>query len=239
LARVVSKLVVSNLKKAFVGAVGQVVPVLNGVCLEAEAGEMLAVVGPSGAGKSTLLHLIGGLEPADAGTITLDDFEVTVATEQALAEYRAAQLGFAFQFHHLLPDLTAEENVAMPLFINRRSKESSLGEARKLLHELGLSAQARQLIGSLSGGEQQRVAIARAMVAKPRLLLADEPTGNLDASIGEEIENILLRYCREYSAIVVVATHNEGLAAKCDRRVGLLKSGQWSMNSGQWSVVSG
>jgi ABC-type lipoprotein export system ATPase subunit len=214
-------------------------PVLNGLCLDAEAGEMLAVVGPSGAGKSTLLHLIGGLERADAGTITLDDFEVTVATEPALADYRATQLGFAFQFHHLLPDLTAEENVAMPLFINRRSGESSLEEARRLLHEVGLSAQARQLIGSLSGGEQQRVAIARAMVTKPRLLLADEPTGNLDASIGLEIEGILLRYCREYSAIVLVATHNEGLAAKCDRRVEL-SSGQWSGGkSGQWSVISG
>jgi lipoprotein-releasing system ATP-binding protein len=149
---------------------------------------------------------------------------VTGARASALNRYRALSLGFVFQFHHLLPDLTAIENVAMPLLINRKSKSQSKEAARQLLDEVGLADQADQAVNTLSGGEQQRVAVARSLITRPILVLADEPTGNLDASIGVEIEAILLRYARQNNGCVLLATHNERLAARCDRRF-LLRNG--------------
>ena len=209
---------VSELRKSFGGSDGGELRVLTGVSFEVSAGEMVAVTGASGAGKSTLLHLLGGLEAADNGTILLDGFDVTGAGASAMTRYRARKLGFVFQFHHLLPDLSAAENVAMPLRILRQTLGASLSLASEALDEVGMGSKVDQPVGTLSGGEQQRVAIVRAIVAKPRLVLADEPTGNLDASTGEEIEKILLRYCRQNSASVVIATHNMKLASICDRR---------------------
>jgi len=216
--------VVSELRKSFGGSDGGELRVLTGVSFEVSAGEMVAVTGASGAGKSTLLHLLGGLEAADNGTILLDGFDVTGAGASAMTRYRARKLGFVFQFHHLLPDLSAAENVAMPLRILRQTLGASLSLASEALDEVGMGSKVDQPVGTLSGGEQQRVAIVRAIVAKPRLVLADEPTGNLDASTGEEIEKILLRYCRQNSASVVIATHNMKLASICDRRF-LLEEG--------------
>jgi len=217
--------VVSELRKSFGGADRGELRVLTGVSFEVSAGEMVAVTGASGAGKSTLLHLLGGLEAADNGTILLDGFDVTGAGASAMTRYRARKLGFVFQFHHLLPDLSAAENVAMPLRILRQTLGSSLSLASEALDEVGMGSKVDQPVRTLSGGEQQRVAIVRAIVAKPRLVLADEPTGNLDASTGEEIEKILLRYCRQNSASVVIATHNMRLASICDRRF-LLEEGK-------------
>jgi len=217
--------VVSELRKSFGGSDHGELRVLTGVSFEVSAGEMVAVTGASGAGKSTLLHLLGGLEAADNGTILLDDFDVTGAGASAMTRYRARKLGFVFQFHHLLPDLSAAENVAMPLRILRQTLGSSLSLASEALDEVGMGSKVDQPVRTLSGGEQQRVAIVRAIVAKPRLVLADEPTGNLDASTGEEIEKILLRYCRQNSASVVIATHNMRLASICDRRF-LLEEGK-------------
>ena len=215
----------SELRKSFGGADRGELRVLTGVSFEVSAGEMVAVTGASGAGKSTLLHLLGGLEAADNGTILLDGFDVTGAGASAMTRYRARKLGFVFQFHHLLPDLSAAENVAMPLRILRQTLGSSLSLASEALDEVGMGSKVDQPVRTLSGGEQQRVAIVRAIVAKPRLVLADEPTGNLDASTGEEIEKILLRYCRQNSASVVIATHNMRLASICDRRF-LLEEGK-------------
>jgi lipoprotein-releasing system ATP-binding protein len=182
---------------------------------------MLAIRGASGAGKSTLLHTLGGLEAADAGVIKLDDFEVTRAQHARLARYRNEEVGFVFQFHHLLADLTALENVALPLFISRTPWRESLERAGRALESVGLTERAAHWVGHLSGGEQQRVALARALVKRPRLILADEPTGNLDEPTGDEIGQLLNFYCRKQSAIVIIATHNARLAQACDRLLSL------------------
>jgi lipoprotein-releasing system ATP-binding protein len=191
--------------------------VLRGVSFSATAGEMLAMMGASGAGKSTLLHVMGGLEAADDGLIRLDDFEVTRSKSSELARYRNQMIGFVFQFHHLLPDLTAVENVAMPLLISRSSYNESLSRATAVLESVGLRERAAHPVAHLSGGEQQRVALARALIKRPRLILADEPTGNLDAPMGDEIGQLLNAYCREHQALAIVATHNAHLAEMCDR----------------------
>jgi lipoprotein-releasing system ATP-binding protein len=191
--------------------------VLRGVSFSAEQGEMLAIMGASGAGKSTLLHVMGGLEAAGDGLIKLDDFEITKSRSTELARYRNEMVGFVFQFHHLLPDLTALENVAMPLLIHRSRYNESLRRATEALESVGLGERAAHPIAHLSGGEQQRVALARALINRPRLVLADEPTGNLDAPMGDEIGQLLRAYCREHQSIAVVATHNAHLAETCDR----------------------
>ena len=186
---------------------------------------MLAIMGASGAGKSTLLHTIGGLEAADDGLIRLDDFEVTRARASELAHYRNEEVGFVFQFHHLLPDLTAVENVALPLLISRTARREGLERATTALGSVGLSERRAHPVSHLSGGELQRVALARALIKRPRLVLADEPTGNLDVHTGDEIGELLRAYCREHSAIVVVATHNARLADVCDRTL-ILEDGR-------------
>jgi lipoprotein-releasing system ATP-binding protein len=191
--------------------------VLRGVSFTAEAGEMVAIMGVSGAGKSTLLHLLGGLEAADDGIIKLGDFEVTRTKGGRLAPYRNQEIGFVFQFHHLLPDLTAAENVSLPLLISRAKWRESGLRAVEALEIVGLSERAAHPVGHLSGGERQRVALARALIKSPRLVLADEPTGNLDEAAGDEIGALLDSYCRTRRAIVVIATHNTRLASICDR----------------------
>ena len=212
---------------------------LRGVSFDAGAGEMLAITGASGAGKSTLLHVLGGLEGADDGLISFDDFEVSRASGERLAQYRDRVVGFVFQFHHLLPDLTAIENVALPLLIHRAGWRESFLRAEQALANVGLRERARHAVNQLSGGEQQRAALARALVKRPRLILADEPTGNLDVDTGDEISALLASYCRAERALVIVATHNERLALACDRTL-LLEGGKVTLmrNSGAGSQES-
>jgi predicted ABC-type transport system involved in lysophospholipase L1 biosynthesis ATPase subunit len=199
--------------------------VLRGVSFEVGAGEAVAVVGASGAGKTTLLQVLGGLERADAGSARLGDFDILTAGGAALAAWRGREVGFVFQFHHLLADLSAEENVALPLRIARRGPGDALSAARQMLELVGLAARAGHGAGELSGGEQQRVAVARALVTRPRLVLADEPTGNLDARTGHATGELLLSLCRSTGARLIIATHNEQLSRACDRRL-LLRDGR-------------
>ncbi len=212
------------MRKAFRTPSGARLEVLRGVSFAAACGEMLAIVGASGSGKSTLLHVLGGLEAPDSGEVSFGDFELTRAGRAELARFRERDVGFVFQFHHLLPDLTAAENVSLPLLINRQSRIESMKRALHALEGVGLKERATHSVGQLSGGEQQRVAVARALVHRPRLVLADEPTGNLDATIGDEIGAMLADYCRARPATIILATHNERLAAACDR-VLLLQDG--------------
>jgi lipoprotein-releasing system ATP-binding protein len=195
------------------------VPVLvfSGLDLAVRKGEMLAIVGPSGIGKSTLLHLLGGLDRPDSGRVRVDDEELTAMTGDELARFRNRNVGFVFQFHHLLPEFTAVENVAMPGWIGRIGKDEALERAAGLLSELGLEARNRHFPNQLSGGEQQRVAIARALLADPVLFLADEPTGNLDLQTSERVFD-LMRECHNKRGLTsVIVTHNPELAARCDR----------------------
>jgi lipoprotein-releasing system ATP-binding protein len=211
------ELKVEDLRKAFRDPAGGALEVLRGVSFRVSAGEMVAVVGESGSGKTTLLHLVGGLEAADSGIARLGRFEITNASHAELARWRGREVGFVFQSHHLLADLSAEENVALPLMVARTGTREALARAREVLSRVGLSARAPHAAGELSGGEQQRVAVARALVTRPRLVLADEPTGNLDARTGDEVGALLLELCREARACVLLATHSERLARMCDR----------------------
>jgi len=219
------ELEVADLRKSFREPAGGVLEVLRGVSLKLKAGEAAAVVGASGAGKTTLLHVCGGLEAADAGSVKVCGLDVTRASPAELVRWRGAQVGFVFQFHHLLTDLSAEENVALPLLVARVRRREALTRARGLLEKVGLARRLAHAAGELSGGEQQRVAVARALVTRPRLVLADEPTGNLDARTGAEVGALLLSLSREARACALVATHNESLAALCDRRL-VLRDGR-------------
>jgi lipoprotein-releasing system ATP-binding protein len=188
----------------------------------------VAIIGSSGAGKSTLLHLLGGLEAADHGTILAGEFAVDRAGASALAHWRNQRVGFVFQFHHLLPDLTAAENVSIPLLIKRTRRREAMRRATEMLAQVGLDSRvSASLVGNLSGGEQQRVAVCRALITRPALVLADEPTGNLDTLIGDEISRSLVSYAREMQAIVIIATHNRALAESCDRTL-VLRDGRLS-----------
>ena len=200
---------VVDLRKSFVAPNGERIEVLRGVTFTANAGESIAITGASGSGKSTLLHLLGGLETPDHGSITLDG--------------QRKEIGFVFQFHYLLPDLSALENVALPLLIARWKKRRAFERAMDLLRETGLSDRADHPISHLSGGEQQRVAVARALVMEPKLLLADEPTGNLDEKISDDIGGALVDYARKHSAITIIATHSARLGRMCDRTLTLAK----------------
>lgn len=191
--------------------------VFSGLDLEVQKGEMLAIVGPSGIGKSTLLHLLGGLDRPDSGRVSVDDHELTGMSGDQLARFRNRNVGFVFQFHHLLPEFSALENVAMPGWIGRTKRDEALDRAAELLAELGLAERGRHFPNQLSGGEQQRVAIARALLADPVLFLADEPTGNLDLETSERVFD-LMRECHDNRGLTsVIVTHNPELAARCDR----------------------
>ncbi|HEU4797235.1 MAG TPA: ABC transporter ATP-binding protein [Pyrinomonadaceae bacterium] len=194
-----SGLEVVDLRKSFNAPSGERIEVLRGVTFKVNPGECLAITGASGSGKSTLLHLIGGLEEPDHGSLTA---------------FRREQIGFVFQFHYLLPDLTARENVALPLLI-KRSKDA-FPQATRLLEKHGLGDRLDHAVTHLSGGEQQRVALARALITEPELILADEPTGNLDLSISEQIGRSLIDYVREHSRMALIATHSPSLAQLCD-----------------------
>jgi len=209
---------VSDLRKAFRSPAGERIEVLRGVSFSAPLGEAVAITGPSGAGKSTLLHLLGGLEPTDHGRIFIANYPIDMSSSYAMARFRNQKIGFVFQFHHLLPDLTAVENVAMPLIIARQNRRAAFAIAKEELVGVGLGDRVDYLVGHLSGGEQQRIAVCRALISGPVLLLADEPTGNLDHSIAEEIGDSLVSYAHKRRALVVLATHDERLARLCDRR---------------------
>ncbi len=196
--------------------------VLKGVTLEVSGGEMLAVVGPSGSGKSTLLYLIGALERPDRGMIRFHGRNVFQLSEQEQAEFRNRHVGYVFQFHHLLPELTALENVMLPGLMARRVRREVMAEATTLLSTMGLAERMEHRPGELSGGEQQRVAIARALVNHPDLVLADEPTGNLDRQSGEAIQGLLRSLNQERQQTFIVVTHNEAFAKALDRTVRLI-----------------
>jgi lipoprotein-releasing system ATP-binding protein len=195
--------------------------ILIDLSLRLKQGEMLAVTGASGSGKSTFLHLVGGMDRADAGQISLAGEEVTRLEGQQLARFRNRQIGFIFQFHHLLPEFSAVENVMFPLLLRRVPFPEARERAHALLDEVGLDNRAHHKPGQLSGGEQQRVAVARALVGKPRLLLGDEPTGNLDEHTAEAIYELLLDIHRRHKLTSIIVTHNPKLAALCGLRKSL------------------
>ena len=212
------ELSVTDLRKSFLSPTGERIEVLRSASFSASPGEAVAITGASGAGKSTLLHLLGGLEATDHGTIVAGQFAIDRAGPAALARFRNEHVGFVFQFHHLLPDLTAAENVSLPLRINRVSPHEAMGRAVQTLEEVGLDERiADSVVGHLSGGEQQRVAVCRALITRPALVLADEPTGNLDATTGAELARSIVSYARNSRALVIIATHNHALAEICDR----------------------
>ncbi|HUE39466.1 MAG TPA: ABC transporter ATP-binding protein [Candidatus Binatia bacterium] len=206
---------------------GRVVRVLEGVHLEVAAAEKIAIVGESGVGKSTLLHLLGALDRPTAGVVRYGADDIHTLAPRAVAAFRNREIGFVFQFHHLMADLTAEENVMMPCLIAGYGWERARQEAREILTRVGLQDRLPHKPGELSGGEQQRVSVARAVVLSPRALLADEPTGNLDPATGEEVQRLLIELNRERGVALVVVTHNPRLAAAMDRvlrlRDGLLE----------------
>ncbi|HEX3185182.1 MAG TPA: ABC transporter ATP-binding protein [Pyrinomonadaceae bacterium] len=218
---------VVDLRKSFVAPNGERIEVLRSVSFTAKHGEVIAITGPSGSGKSTLLQLLGGLENADHGTITFDGNDITNLNPRKLAKLRRQQIGFVFQFHNLLHDLSAIENVALPLLIAREKRQYAYSRAANLLEDAHLTGREDHPVSHLSGGEQQRVALARALVTHPRLLLADEPTGNVDAEIAEELGKALVTYVRNNGAVGVMATHSASLANLCDR-VFVLQDGRVS-----------
>jgi putative ABC transport system ATP-binding protein len=198
---------------------GRSLTILDGVSLEIAAGEVVAVTGPSGSGKSTLLGLLAGLDTPSAGSITVDGVEVTRLGEAELARFRRRTIGFVFQSYHLIPTLTATENVAVPLEL--AGSAHPLAAARRLLAEVGLADRADHYPAQLSGGEQQRVALARAVSLAPPVLLADEPTGNLDSATGEQIIDVLLGLNRQRGSTLVLVTHDAALAARAGRAIAL------------------
>jgi lipoprotein-releasing system ATP-binding protein len=207
---------VTGLGKTYRGAAGSL-RVLSELDLTVEVGEMIAIVGASGVGKSTLLHVLGGLDAFDAGTVRIGDADVGTMGDDARVRFRNRHVGFVFQFHHLLPEFSAAENVEMPLRIAGQASGSRVAQALTLLGRVGLAERASHKPGTLSGGEQQRVAVARALVGRPSLLLADEPTGNLDEHTAADLHALLREMHREHNLTSIIATHNASLAAACDR----------------------
>jgi len=210
-----------NISKVFVHH-GNTIEVLKGIQLEVNPGDSLAVMGVSGAGKSTLLNIMGSLEPPSEGVVRFDDTNLYQMEERSLSRLRNRHIGFVFQFHHLLPELTALENTMMPALIARYSKKRAMGMAREVLDKVGLMKRMAHRAGELSGGEQQRVAIARALIMRPKLILGDEPTGNLDWFTGREIAELLLEFSRADEIAMVIATHNRKLAEQMSRKMELI-----------------
>jgi lipoprotein-releasing system ATP-binding protein len=209
---------IEGLTKSF-QHMGRTLDVLRGIDLNVYAGQILAIVGPSGAGKSTLLHCVGTLDLPTSGRIRLGSEELTTMSSSRLAAVRNRDIGFVFQFHHLLPEFTALENVAIPGLIQGRPKKEMEARATALLDEVGLSDRATHRPGELSGGEQQRVAVARALALDPKLLLADEPTGNLDSATSDAIHDLFFQINRQHGTTIIVVTHNPAFAKRMPRVV--------------------
>ena len=220
-ARGGAHIIVRDLTKIFVHG-GRRLEVLRGIDLEVRPGERVSVVGASGVGKSTLLHVLGTLDIPTRGQILFDGREITRLNASQLAEFRNREIGFVFQFHHLLPEFTALENAMMPALIQRVPRVEAERRARAILDRVGLAERLTHRPGELSGGEQQRVALARALIMNPKLLLADEPTGNLDSKTGEGIHQLFLELNRERGMTMLVVTHNPELAAHMPRRYSMV-----------------
>lgn len=191
--------------------------VLKGVDIHIKKGEVVAITGKSGAGKSTLLHILGTLDQSDEGTILFDDHDISKYNNKELAKFRNSEIGFIFQFHYLLPEFTALENVCIPGFIAKRPENEVIEEAKKLLDYLGLTDRMQHKPGALSGGEQQRVSVARALINKPSVIFADEPSGNLDIQSSQELHSLIFKLRNDFNQTFVLVTHNTDLAKMSDR----------------------
>ncbi len=209
----------SGIEKSF----GQL-KVLKGVDFQVQAGEIVSIMGDSGAGKTTFLQILGTLEKADTGTILFDNQDLSTFKAKALARFRNDHIGFVFQFHHLLPEFTALENVAIPGFIQKQPRKQALEKAEKLLDFMGLKERMEHKPSGMSGGEQQRVAVARALMNQPKVVLADEPTGNLDSRNAREMHELFGQIRQEFNTTFVIITHNKELAATADRML-IMKDG--------------
>ena len=205
-----------GLKKVFRSGESDLV-LFENLSFQVAKGEMLAIVGESGAGKSTLLHILGALDRASAGDVYCAHLHLSSLSERDAAEFRNREIGFVWQFHYLLPEFTALENVAMPLLLRGTSRQQAQGEASRWLREVGLEQRSHHRSGELSGGEQQRIALARALITRPKLLLADEPTGDLDSRTADSVFDLIARLHRDYQLTSLIATHNLVFAGRCNR----------------------
>ena len=206
---------------------GRTTLILSALNLQVNAGESIAILGQSGCGKSTLLNLLGGMDKANNGKIIINNTDISALDENSITKLRAKNLGFVYQFHHLLKDFTALKNVAMPLLIQGINSKVATQKATSLLHAVGLSHRIDHLPGELSGGERQRVAIARALITQPSCLLADEPTGNLDANNANEVLDLMIALNQQQNSALVIATHDEKIASKM-QKILILKNGNLS-----------
>jgi putative ABC transport system ATP-binding protein len=215
---------VEGLTKVY-GSGETAVTALDGVSLQVDTGEFVAVMGPSGCGKSTLLHLMGGLDKPSSGTVTIGDIELSTLSDKHLTELRRREIGFVFQFFNLIPVLNATENAALPLVLDGEGQGKADAQARTWLEKVGLGARLRAMPDEMSGGQQQRVAVARALAAEPKLVLADEPTGNLDTKSADEVAGLLRQVAAEWDRAVVMVTHDPRIAAFAHRIV-VMKDGR-------------